>query len=106
MWCIPGGKINDGETEFDCALRELREETGITPYPGNLFFHRAMENTSLPGVMLSIHALLVRGHNPPRVTLENNFQGYGWFTYEEIRSMWNIMSPADQLRDLLLGENE
>ena len=28
-WGIPKGEINDGEDEFVCALRELKEETGI-----------------------------------------------------------------------------
>ena len=29
MWCIPGGKINFGETLQQAAEREIREETGI-----------------------------------------------------------------------------
>lgn len=28
-WDLPKGHIDPGETEIDCALRELREETGI-----------------------------------------------------------------------------
>jgi len=28
-WCFPGGKMKKGESEFDGALRELREELGI-----------------------------------------------------------------------------
>ena len=27
-WCFPGGK-NDGEDSFNCAIRELKEETSI-----------------------------------------------------------------------------
>ena len=29
-WDLPKGHIDEGETEIQCALRELVEETGIT----------------------------------------------------------------------------
>jgi 8-oxo-dGTP pyrophosphatase MutT (NUDIX family) len=28
-WDLPKGHVDDGETNFECALRELQEETGI-----------------------------------------------------------------------------
>ncbi|MEQ8785275.1 MAG: NUDIX domain-containing protein [Pirellulaceae bacterium] len=30
-WDLPKGHVDPGETELACALRELREETGISP---------------------------------------------------------------------------
>lgn len=30
-WDLPKGHVDDGETDLECALRELKEETGIKP---------------------------------------------------------------------------
>mmetsp|Transcript_32187 Transcript_32187/g.63865 ORF Transcript_32187/g.63865 Transcript_32187/m.63865 type:complete len:533 (+) Transcript_32187:46-1644(+) len=32
-WTFPRGKINENESEFACALREVQEETGFDPTP-------------------------------------------------------------------------
>ena len=29
-WCIPGGMLEPGESPVDCAVREIREEMGLT----------------------------------------------------------------------------
>ena len=33
QWGCPGGKVDDGETTLEAALRELREETGVVFQP-------------------------------------------------------------------------
>ena len=34
IWNFPKGMMNDGESPFECAVREFHEETGV--YPGSL----------------------------------------------------------------------
>ena len=57
LWVAPGGKIEPGESPYECALRELYEETGL--YAHDLRLRGLVTMVSpLPGWhwMLFIHA--------------------------------------------------
>ena len=49
-WSIPGGVLEVGETLRDAAVREAREETGLTVEPGDLLgvFDRVLLDDVLP----------------------------------------------------------
>ena len=38
--CLPGGKREEGETDEEALVRELREETGLTPTKFEKIFNR------------------------------------------------------------------
>lgn len=70
---IPGGKIEDGETNFDASIRECLEETGIQiinqKYIGNLIIE-------YPEMIFDFDVMMC-----------NNFEGNPG-VYEENESMW------------------
>ena len=43
-WSIFGGEIEEGETEAECAIRELYEETGVKVDPHQLIPHKTIEH--------------------------------------------------------------
>lgn len=44
-WDLPKGHVDDGETELQCALRELQEETGLAPRDISLDPHFRFETS-------------------------------------------------------------
>lgn len=39
IWMVPGGNIEEGETSYEAAVREVKEETGLDVEIGNLIWH-------------------------------------------------------------------
>ena len=58
QWSIPGGVLEVGELVREAAIREAREETGLTVEPGELLgvYDRILRN---PGQQVQYHYVLI-----------------------------------------------
>ena len=99
-WDLPKGHVDEGETELQCALRELREETGIAAEdieidPTFSYENRYMVNQKRYGgkgfVEKKLLVYLARLKNPVKITVTEH-DGYRWFN-------WN---PPHRIQDLTI----
>jgi len=78
-WSIPGGWLNRNESPDDCALRELREETGITTAVLGPVIHLSREG---PPPQIVIAYLAQIDQNP--IELSSEIIEWDWFLPDEM----------------------
>lgn len=83
-WCVPAGKMEEGESVEETLTRELSEEAGITfsspQSVGELY-------VTLPETQYLFHMFHVIYDEPPEVTLNHEHTAYAWLTLEEALSL-------------------
>ncbi len=86
-WTFPRGKIENEERSFEAALRETREETGLSRSDFSIINgFKAYEHWVFTKHRQRISKTVIfylgetKGKN---VRLEPDFEGYGWFVYRE-----------------------
>jgi len=90
-WNFPKGKIESEEKSFQTALREVKEETGLTR--NDLIFNeyfktyekftfwRRLGNKNVKVFKIVIFYLAETKKSQIKISQEH--EGYGWFTYKE-----------------------
>jgi len=85
-WCFPGGHLDFGETVFDCARRETKEETNLDVGECRLVsVADEMRYISTDGkhyLNLGVKVEYIGGE--PRVMEPNKCLGWHWFSLDNL----------------------
>ncbi|MFL5767923.1 MAG: NUDIX hydrolase [Actinomycetota bacterium] len=94
-WSFPKGKLQDGETEAEAALREVEEETGLRcnlgPELGLLSY---TDNKGRPKTVRYWEMTVAGGHLAPA----NEVDDARWVSLEEARTMLSYEHDRDLLQ--------
>lgn len=106
LWCVPGGKMEAGESAKECCQREVFEETGLQIEPRRLigvYSNRDQlviypDGNKVQIVVLSFEAEIVSGEPG----LSNETTEVGYFSLDEIKSMPMHDRHQERVEDALL----
>jgi 8-oxo-dGTP pyrophosphatase MutT (NUDIX family) len=107
-WDFPKGNMEEGESEVQTVLREVKEETGLDEITLVSGFRRVIEYYYRRGgvnVHKQVVYLLARteGEN---VVISHEHQGSGWYPYDEARkraSYDNSRITLDEAEKFIVG---
>lgn len=104
FWIGPGGHVDEGEDALTMAIREIREETGVTVEPKDvklkvLAFHHHIDRNEV------WVEYLFRATIPAEQEIHDSTEGTSkWIKIEDLMVMDNIFPPAKYYLDHIVND--
>ncbi len=95
-WCFPGGHVEDGETQADALIREMREELNLNVSPGVYLMTQTKHDGRL--ILHCWSATVTVGEPTPNPA---EIAGLAWLTPQEIRAKDHVLPGTTDILDAL-----
>lgn len=110
LWCLPGGKIDPGESAAEACAREVLEETGlrvrvthlIGVYSNPNWLVEYPDGNRVQIVALCFEAIPDEGS----LTVTNEVNEFGYFTLAETEKLELMLNHHQRILDAFEGQQE
>lgn len=97
IWSMPGGGIEEGEKAYETAVREMKEETGLTPNHIYVFDNVNVFYFMQDDLLHMVPVFLAEA-DESIVELCNEHSEYGWMSFEDAYKKINWVRWKDNLK--------